>query len=624
MMMKKTFLFLMLFVMAALISCTEKNAQVGQSDHDILTYRRLDPQKTTLIVSRSGNIDIEKFSQVFEEQNPDVQVVCLDITGGSANVRPMIDWVKNGLAPDLMFISAGCVTDEQTKAYMTNLSTNPVIGQYEAEALNKIALDAEIYWLPGPSDVESMIYNRTLFDQYGWQIPTSFDEFVALCDQITADTNGEIEPWNPNAKYANSYNSVVQAFFYEQLFGGAQNRTWLDSVMAGKDLDTLTTHMKPLYDGIQTLLDHGILREDQFTYSATERGKQFESGKIAMINMPARDYDNDMYDFDFMPYPSSMGNDGYIIAMNSCVLGVPKKEHTAAEQDAMNRYLAFFSSPEGQEIFIGEGLQLSSVKNVPMKTDTLLAALQPAIDEGRMFSRIDFFNKEGKLNLDTWEYSKAMAAGEMTEAECLAAIDADPYTPYAEIKDTDLVVAAAEKDFSILETSFLIADMYRETSGAQIGLIENNVAYRGNLMRIFAGDLTADAVTFLTPRSLANDSKLTKVSMTGQQLLDALNDPMGNGESADCIYAFSGLKCTVAPWNAQGSRYLSVTLADGAPIEPDQLYTVAFWTGTVSDQYITEVLDTYEGSWQELMTASLKAHTPISPVADDRITLSWK
>jgi len=99
-------------LLASLLSgCAEKPAAVSETDgaavsepaNEIVTYKKLDPEKTTLVVSRTGNIYIDNFSKEFERLNPDIQVVCLDITGGNKTVTPASDWIVNGLAPDVMF-----------------------------------------------------------------------------------------------------------------------------------------------------------------------------------------------------------------------------------------------------------------------------------------------------------------------------------------------------------------------------------------------------------------------------------------------------------------------------------------------------------------------------------------
>ena len=302
----------------------------------------------------------------------------------------------------------------------------------------------------------------------------------------------------------------------------------------------------------------------------------------------------------------------------------PKKPHTPAEQDAINRYLAFFASVEGQRAFINELLMVSSVKNVPFSNAGKLASLQPTLADGRMFTELMFRGVQGAANFSLQDDALAMTKGEKTAAECIAAVDAEPFRIVAEedVQQPEVLATAAEP-FTILETSAYIADMYRECAAADIGLIANNVAFRGNLMRILPGPLTKDHVNTLKPRSFGTETTLVRAKMTGRQLLDALNHPLGNEKIADCVYAFSGLRCEVAPWNAPGERSLSVALADGTPIGEETMYTVAFWDGTVDAAYMTGDVEPIPGTFEELMTGRMRDDGTLTPAKDGRITLIW-
>jgi raffinose/stachyose/melibiose transport system substrate-binding protein len=224
--MKKIFGILLFVMLLAILlpGCAKKTAATGEASNEIMTYKKLTQDKTTLVVSYTGNIDIGAFSEEFERLNPDIQVVCLDITGGNLKVNPAQDWILNGLAPDVMFWSGDLASDQFISENFENLSTGSVMDSYQSEALGDIAIDGNLYCLPCPSEVVCMLYNKTLFEQYGWQVPATFDEFVALCDRITEDTNGEVAPWNPNAKYSNEFQIVMQGFLYDELFSGVDNR----------------------------------------------------------------------------------------------------------------------------------------------------------------------------------------------------------------------------------------------------------------------------------------------------------------------------------------------------------------------------------------------------------------
>lgn len=63
------------------------------------------------------------------------------------------------------------------------------------------------YALPYVANAAGILYNKDMFDQHGWKIPNTWDEFIALCDTIKAsgaqplylgykDTWTCLAPWN--------------------------------------------------------------------------------------------------------------------------------------------------------------------------------------------------------------------------------------------------------------------------------------------------------------------------------------------------------------------------------------------------------------------------------------------
>ncbi len=625
---KLAFLTACIVALLALSGCSgpaEKSAPAPAAaltaQNDILTCRRLDPQKTTLVVSLTGNLYINDLCEAFEKKNPDVQTVVINITGGTSQVQPVIDWVINGAAPDIMFVIPGQFSAEQSAQYFEDFSADPVVSGYNTEALEKVALDGKLYWLPGPSNVSCMIYNKDLFAQYGWQVPSTLDEFVALCLQIREDTGGAVQPWNPNAKYSNELLTALEAFAYEELFAGVENHTWLEKFLSGEA--TFAGHMEPFYTMLQKLIDNGLLREEHFTYSATTRGNEFKAGQIAMVNGNADSMSPSEHENGYFPFPGTDGALGYINSTFTYVLGVPKKEHTDAERDAIRRFLGFVSSAEGQEIYIGDSLKISNVKGVEAALGGSLSELKDAMTQGHLFSLISFAPGSGETaNFSLTTHTRQMLSGEKTAAECIAAVDEKPFLP-ADEAPVSPTLATAKEDFTILDVSCYLADLYREAADAQIGLIVNDETYRGNVMRIFEGPVTEDDVVTLLPRSFDNGSTLVKAAMTGRQLLDALNRPVSFNGTGNKVYAFSGLKATVAPWAELGEKYRSVTLADGTAIDPDATYTVAFWSGTVEESCIGEIITTCEGAFGELLAAKLRRDGVIAPARDGRITLVW-
>ena len=46
------------------------------------------------------------------------------------------------------------------------------------------------FCVPWVTGMQGMVYNRTMFEEYGWEVPNTTDDLLVLCDEIVAD--GEV------------------------------------------------------------------------------------------------------------------------------------------------------------------------------------------------------------------------------------------------------------------------------------------------------------------------------------------------------------------------------------------------------------------------------------------------
>jgi raffinose/stachyose/melibiose transport system substrate-binding protein len=612
------FLVLMLLC-GVLTGCGSKSSSLAETrktsdadftaDNDILIYDRPEEGKLHLtvgLVSTYYDGEINMLRE-FEKQNPDIDLIYYDITGGNDAYRPFDQILEHGDSPDIL-ISSGKVEDT---AKLEDLTDYEAVNNFDTATLMQSAVDGHIYYLPGPISFGSLHYNKALFDQYGWKVPATQDEFFALCRQITKDTNGQVTPFNINAKYPKELVNILLGMTYDDVLGGTDNLAWLHDFRAGKA--TFTRHMEPLFDLGKRFIEEGIINEDSFAYSATKIKEEFLAGKLAMCTIGANIEDADSFP-DF-PYPGKAAGEQTIMRSVNYWASVAKKDYTDEQQNAITKFINYFCEPETQLAFIGNTAMSTSTKNPVFPDSAATKELKAVFDAGRTFERESFLlDNVSAGNFMGINYIQQalldMTTGARTESEAIQSVDD---AAAAAIADPDAKsgekVASASKDLTSLETSEMFADMFREKTGTDISLVLHGVTYRGNVMRIYAGDITKDMVAYLKPRSFDNDSTLVAAKMTGKQLKAALNDPLGeDGVSADCIYAFSGLKATCAPWNALGSKILSVTRTDGSAIDDNDEYSVSFWLGTVNEKYYdTASVRTVEGTFDEILTAYLTA-----------------
>jgi len=595
------------------------------SDDDILIYDKPDSSKLQLTVGMIGTYFDGEINMLkeFEKQNPDIDLVYYDITGGNEAYHPIDELLNSGDAPDLLISSY--VLKDTSK--LEDLTDYEGVSNFDMGTLMQNTTDGHVYFLPGPITFSSLSYNKALFKQYGWKLPATLDEFFALCEQITKDTGGEVVPINLNAKYPKEFVNTLFGMLYDELFTGTENQKWLHDYKAGKAF--FSGHMEPLYDLCQRFIDAGILNEDSFSYSATKIKEEFKAGKMAMCTLGVNS--DEAEQFSLFPYPGEKTGEQTIMRSVNFFASAVKKDYPDQKMAAIKKFVNYFAQPETQKIFIGNAAMVPSTKNAEFPDNASAQEIKAVYESGRTFMRdmllLDSVPaatftgvaaiREGMLD---------MAAGTRTEAEAIKETDAKEAAAIANPTAAESEkVAAASADFTSLETSEMMADMFREKTGSDIALILHGVTYRGNVMRIYSGNITAEKVTYLKPRSFDNDTKLLKVKMTGKQLKDALNDPLGtDGKTADCVYAFSGLKGTYAPWNAVGSKVKEITLADGSAIDDAKTYTVSFWDGTVFDKYYDAAsAEAADGSFDELLTAYFKEKGTIAPAKDGRLKLDW-
>lgn len=51
------------------------------------------------------------------------------------------------------------------------------------------------YVYPWAQSITGIVYNETMFEKYGWSVPTTLTELVELCDKIKSDTNNTVAPF---------------------------------------------------------------------------------------------------------------------------------------------------------------------------------------------------------------------------------------------------------------------------------------------------------------------------------------------------------------------------------------------------------------------------------------------
>ena len=137
------------------------------------------------------------------------------------------------------------------------------------EALELVPVDGT-YILPYAANAAGVLYNREMFEEHGWQIPETWDEMLALCDEIAGegilpfyfgfkDIWTCLAPWNAMAVELAPSDTTRQV---------------------NKGLTTFSKEYEELAEKYMALLPYGP--DDPFAYNYNDACTAFARGESAM------------------------------------------------------------------------------------------------------------------------------------------------------------------------------------------------------------------------------------------------------------------------------------------------------------------------------------------------------
>lgn len=249
-----------------------------------------------------------------------------------------------------------------------------------AEALELVPVDGT-YILPYAANAAGILYNREMFEAHGWQIPETWDEMLALCDEIAAegilpfyygfkDTWTCLAPWNAMAVELAPSDTTKQV---------------------NKGTTTFSDEYGELAEKYLALLPYGP--DDPFAYSYNDACTAFARGESAMY--PIGSYAasqilsvNPELKIDSFVMPASDGKEGRTlnsgIDLGFCVTADCKNKEAAYE------VLNFLYADENLQKYIDAQTSVPCKKG-NFTLSSLLDGMSEFIESGNMTDYQDHY-----------------------------------------------------------------------------------------------------------------------------------------------------------------------------------------------------------------------------------------
>ena len=467
--------------------------------------------------------------------------------------------------------------------YLMDLSKSEVAGTFYSSYLevNRESSGA-IRWLPMCAEVDSIMANKDLFDQYNIPLPTNYSEFVAAIDAFEAVG---IKGFQTDWIYDYSCLETMQGCAIPELMSleGTRWRMEYESETEDNQVGLDDTVWPKVFEKYEQFLkdvrfqpgDEDHPGDEELTFSVIM--EPYYQGMTAMIRNTAALADNITVEMGInsviLPYFGQTSEDNWLLTYPMCQVAVSKQvEEDEAKREAVMEVLMAMFSEEGQKHVAAGTSVLSYNKEVNISPTDSLRYVQDCINSNHLYMRL--------ASTEVFGISQDVGHKMMTgEYDAKAAYDAfdQQITHYAdpdavEVMFTQKTAYSNEFTEHGSAAASSLMNTIRESLGDQIAIGYSPVASTS----IYAGDYTLQQAKWvLTARNSIYQGEYTgeEVWRFMDWLVNVKEDGSNPIQHRNLMPVTSGMEYTVTEYERGKFRLEEVTV-NGQPLDKNCTYTL--------------------------------------------------
>ena len=467
--------------------------------------------------------------------------------------------------------------------YLMDLSKSEVAGTFYSSYLEvNRETSGAIRWLPMCAEVDSIMANKDLFDQYNIPLPTNYSEFVAAIDAFEAVG---IKGFQTDWIYDYSCLETMQGCAIPELMSleGTRWRMEYESETEDNQVGLDDTVWPKVFEKYEQFLkdvrfqpgDEDHPGDEELTFSVTM--EPYYQGMTAMIRNTAALADNITVEMGInsviLPYFGQTSEDNWLLTYPMCQVAVSKQvEEDEAKREAVMEVLMAMFSEEGQKHVAAGTSVLSYNKEVNISPTDSLRYVQDCINSNHLYMRL--------ASTEVFGISQDVGHKMMTgEYDAKAAYDAfdQQITHYAnpdavEVMFTQKTAYSNEFTEHGSAAASSLMNTIRESLGDQIA-----IGYSPTVSTsIYAGDYTLQQAKWvLTARNSIYQGEYTgeEVWRFMDWLVNVKEDGSNPIQHRNLMPVTSGMEYTVTEYERGKFRLEEVTV-NGQPLDKNCTYTL--------------------------------------------------
>ena len=595
--MRKFLSMLLILVMTTsiLIGCGEQNntensatEQVSAQENEEKVQETVSEKKEgkeKVVVGCWGNQMLDTYTEYLCDLFPQVEFEFVLVTNSTDYYRFRQD---HDDMPDILTVRRFALKDAVLlKDYLYDLSNTEMASTYYGSYLDSYTYDdGAVNWLPTCAEVDGIIINKTLFEEYNVPIPTDYESFVAACE---AFEEAGIRSFVSDFSADYTCMEVLQGASIPML-QSIEGRKWRQQYESGATQQLSEEVWIPIFENFFDFKEKVGLGAEDAAYPNRTPKDMFSEGKAAMyrgtgadvITFPGRGQDKVL----LMPYFGQTEQDNWYLTYPTFQIAASNKGMDDPEREKLILdIMTAMVNQQGQD-------HISYGKNmVPYKKDVTLELMpemdniKPYIEQNKLYIRLAsnemfriskdvvqmILNDEVKNPKEALDAFNKELAGEEPGTEIVAHIDtgySNDFTPEhgnqaaSAIANTMRVLSGA--DLVFMQSCYVASDIYSgDYSQKDLGYLAKNDGGWPGLM-----ELTGDQIYTLVE---------TTLSLTGNR---------GAVCNDSTLYVSSGFEMDIT--KTDSGYTLNALTIDGK--EMDRSASYSFLIYGERDWYMTEVM----------------------------------
>ena len=360
------------------------------------------------------------FLDLLAQVCPDIELEFISYAGGNATGYSWAQMRADDI-PDI-FITSQILDRELAGDRLADLSGYDFVNGFSTAILDQVAIDGGVYLLPVNNTMYGIYYNKTLMEEKGWEVPTTWDEMWELGDKakeediylFTYPTTGYFDAF----LYALMYSAGGPEFFdkathYEEgIWETPEAQKCFDIVAKLAEYTEPTTpaqaNDQDFTKNQQLVLDNKALFMPNGTWIVGEMAEapRADGFKWGMTALPAVEAGGDGYSYTWFEQAWIPGG--------------------AANQDGAKQFIAFLYSDAACAIF-AKANAIQPVLNIAQTLEGDNQMFYAIYDNGAKAAMGNFAAYDsgviGVTNREIWfDPVNSLVSGNMTEQEWIDGI----------------------------------------------------------------------------------------------------------------------------------------------------------------------------------------------------------